>query len=544
MNEFDRQLKDMLEHRAGDAGSPKVSASKVIRRVRVRQAVSGLVAASMVGLGAVLVPQVMADNSPKPLPPVTSPTESPAQPDILPGAFVLGDDPTTEKRIEVAEGMRQDVAWILYIYKQEGIWCQSFLWDGDAGGCPVAVPARQFLSPGRSGGGSDTDVLSARLAPEVAHVEVHLDGGPPIEVPIIEGPDQVDENFMVAFVPKGTKVTIVVFDEGGNELQREPVAPSNSWMEDTTEDVSEPPADESKSCMDVRVTILGTEGDDVLEGTPKNDVISGLGGNDTITGVDGDDFVCAGEGDDDVDLGPGFDYVMGGPGDDDLRGGAGTDGVAYWDSKFGVHVDLDIGRPEDSVGWTIINEGDETDGLWSFEIVGGSDHDDVIEGGLGDDQIDGGEGDDVLRGHSGDDLFFGEAGEDDYDGGEGRDYLGFDLIEIPLQIDLTARDIVGDETDRVYRIEVIEGGSGDDVIIGSEIAETLIGAEGNDTLDGAGGDDILWGDYRDMTAKSYSSGGMVIGGTDDSLDGGDGSDEVNGGPGENTCTNGERATDC
>ncbi|MBA3630455.1 MAG: hypothetical protein H0W55_12440, partial [Actinobacteria bacterium] len=42
-------------------------------------------------------------------------------------------------------------------------------------------------------------------------------------------------------------------------------------------------------CHGVKASIVGTEGDDELDGTGKADVIVGLGGQDSIYGAKGDD---------------------------------------------------------------------------------------------------------------------------------------------------------------------------------------------------------------------------------------------------------------
>ena len=51
-------------------------------------------------------------------------------------------------------------------------------------------------------------------------------------------------------------------------------------------------------CDGQAATIVGTNGDDVLNGTAVKDVIVGLNGNDTINGDLGDDLICGGKGND------------------------------------------------------------------------------------------------------------------------------------------------------------------------------------------------------------------------------------------------------
>lgn len=64
------------------------------------------------------------------------------------------------------------------------------------------------------------------------------------------------------------------------------------------------------------MTILGTNGDDVLTGTNLADTIDGGEGNDRISGGEGDDVLYGGPGNDWLDGGPGNDKIFGGPGDD------------------------------------------------------------------------------------------------------------------------------------------------------------------------------------------------------------------------------------
>ena len=78
-------------------------------------------------------------------------------------------------------------------------------------------------------------------------------------------------------------------------------------------------------CDGLAATIVGTEGDDIIDGTAGDDVVVALGGNDTIRTRRGHDVVCAGAGDDLVIGGSGKDLLFGGRGADDLRGGPGHD---------------------------------------------------------------------------------------------------------------------------------------------------------------------------------------------------------------------------
>jgi Ca2+-binding RTX toxin-like protein len=69
--------------------------------------------------------------------------------------------------------------------------------------------------------------------------------------------------------------------------------------------------DLSKPC-----TVVGTSGDDLLQGTPGSDVICGKGGDDTIGGNSGDDIIRGGRGSDRIQGDSGRDVLLGGRGND------------------------------------------------------------------------------------------------------------------------------------------------------------------------------------------------------------------------------------
>jgi uncharacterized protein len=160
------------------------------------------------------------------------------------------------------------------------------------------------------------------------------------------------------------------------------------------------------SCLGRQATIVGTAGDDRLEGTRGDDVILARAGDDRIDGGRGSDVICAGRGDDRVQGGDGDDEIDAGRGDDRVEGGDGNDRI-------------DGGRGDDRI------EGgdgdDEIDGGRGDDRIEGGDGDDTLSGGRGDDRLDGGDDDDTLSGGRGDDRLDGGDGRDALDGGPGDD---------------------------------------------------------------------------------------------------------------------------
>lgn len=113
---------------------------------------------------------------------------------------------------------------------------------------------------------------------------------------------------------------------------------------------------------EIKNTIIGTAGDDVLNGTSQNDFIDGKGGNDTINGKSGHDCIVGGDGNDNIKAGSGADIILGGKGQDDIDSESGDDKIY------------------------------------------GQDDNDTIKAGSGDDYLDGGPGFDKLNGESGRDT--------------------------------------------------------------------------------------------------------------------------------------------
>jgi|GEM_PF-3347630 len=192
-------------------------------------------------------------------------------------------------------------------------------------------------------------------------------------------------------------------------------------------------------CNGRRATLVGTNGDDVLNGTVGDDVIVSFAGNDRINGGNGNDVICSG---------PGADVIFAGAGDDEVRTGSGNDRI------FG---------------------GDGDDRLW------GQAGNDVMIGEDGDDALQGGTGDDTLRGDFGHDYLSGGPGSDNLNGGLLNDVLnggsGDDVLRGSWQNDRIfgsagADRLYGDQDD-----DRLWGGSGEDACLGGEGNDRVISCE-------------------------------------------------------------------
>ncbi len=151
-----------------------------------------------------------------------------------------------------------------------------------------------------------------------------------------------------------------------------------------------------------------------------------------------------------------------------------------------------------------VNLGDEDDvaivgpGVGPVGMDGGAGAD-RLTGGGGGDHLDGGAGPDILAGGDGDDEFFdspyGAASDDLMDGGSGLDTASYGLHTLPIAVSMTGGTVrSAEQHDRFKRLEGVEGGDGDDRLIGGRGRDFFAGGRGADRIVGGAGDDALFGD--------------------------------------------------
>lgn len=121
------------------------------------------------------------------------------------------------------------------------------------------------------------------------------------------------------------------------------------------------------TCNGLPATIIGTPGDDVINGTKDNDVIVALGGNDIINDDKGNDVICGDSGNDTLNGGDGDDILVGGYGNDILNGGKGDDTLR---GMAGNDV-LNSGNGDDTLtggtGADSFNSGPGSDSITDFK---------------------------------------------------------------------------------------------------------------------------------------------------------------------------------
>lgn len=254
------------------------------------------------------------------------------------------------------------------------------------------------------------------------------------------------------------------------------------------------------------LSIQGTSGNDTFTLSVASGILSIVRNGETATftaSTIGSISLSAGDGSDTVTVGAGVIActLMGGNGNDTIYGSGGSDKI------YG-------------------NDGDD--------YLQGYNGNDRIYGGNGNDAIYGGSHNDILYGEAGNDSLYGQNQNDYLDGGVGADFItgGRDVdtvdyssrtaaltITLSTRYDLpTGTSGQAGENDNVLNdVENINGGSGNDRLIGSSSANVIHGNGGNDTIYGMAGADLLYGE--DGVDRFYTSDS-----TRDTVNGGAGRD--------------------
>ena len=156
----------------------------------------------------------------------------------------------------------------------------------------------------------------------------------------------------------------------------------------------------------------------------------------------------------------------------------------------------------------------------------------LIAGGDGNDTITSGGGNDYINGNNGNDIIDAGGGSDTVLGGNGFDIVDYSSRTNPVFVNLNIDGGDGEkgESDFIHNdITGILGGSGADVLVGSNNGVTnayIRGNDGNDTITGTElGDTLYGGDGNDL---------IFAGGGRDLVRGGNGKDILHGGAGNDT----------
>ena len=240
--------------------------------------------------------------------------------------------------------------------------------------------------------------------------------------------------------------------------------------------------------------LLGTDGDDVINGGGGSDVLFGHAGADVLDGGDGVDLLAGGAGADQLHGGKQTDLLVGHGGDDGLDGGAGSDVMVGGTGRDTYRVD----NPGDVIN-ELDNEGDDRvlasvsytlgANLEQLFLTGhaavdgaGNGLGNLLRGNVGANRLSGAAGNDILIGAAGADSLRGGAGLDLLEGGSGADFL---------------HDTRGNG--------LLSGDDGDDILVGGGARQLFVGGRGNDRMTTGQGRDVLLfnrGDGADLVLAS------------------------------------------
>ena len=265
----------------------------------------------------------------------------------------------------------------------------------------------------------------------------------------------------------------------------------------------------------VQLTIDGGAGNDTITGSDGNDILIGGDGNDTITG---------GRGNDTATLGNGNDTFVWNPGDgsDIVEGQAGTDTLVFNGANVAENIDISANGSRARLFRNVGNVTMDLNGVEHIQLaaLGGADTITVndlsgtdvkqvaidLSGTPGSGQGDGAADTVIVNGTAGDDhisvvssgssiVVNGLSAQVTINGAE----PGNDLLVIN---GLAGNDVI--DASRLHSglaSLTLNGGDGDDRIIGSAGNDLVNGGRGNDTaLLGAGNDTFVWnpGDGSDV----------------------------------------------
>ncbi|MGE4440458.1 MAG: cadherin-like domain-containing protein [Desulfomicrobium sp.] len=276
--------------------------------------------------------------------------------------------------------------------------------------------------------------------------------------------------------------------------------------------------------------IVGTYGmaGDTLIGDDNGNEIYGVDGHDLIIGGGGNDIIWGNEHN---------DTLEGGAGADLLWGGMDFDMVSYRNASQGVRIDL---RNQSNYGVQSGAPGGEENGdqLWYVDGVIGSAHADTLIGGsVGDEAFATSfwrayrEAANRLEGGAGDDLLMGLGAADTLDGGEGIDTADYSLSEDSVRVDLnlaTGQTGGGEVTETPSSIDSSNPG----IFYGGNHARGDVLSNIENVTGSAYGDTLIGNGENNVLSGLDGNDSLAGGGGNDTLIDGVGSDTLHGGDGD------------
>jgi len=292
---------------------------------------------------------------------------------------------------------------------------------------------------------------------------------------------------------------------------------------------------------DDQLVVNGLDGDDVINASDLNAgqmalTINGGRGDDILLGSQGDDSFNGGDGDDTALMGDGDDTFVWNPGDDNdtLEGQGGFDTMLFNGANIAEEIDISANGKQVVFFRNIATVTMDLDDVERIDFRALDSADKIVVNDLSGTDVVEVNVDLALAGGAGDadadNVFVHGTGDDDVVLITG-DATGTSVLGLATQVNITGAEaaldklhvIAGDGDDVIEASGVsagaiglvLDGGDGDDVIIGGEGDDTLIGGEGDDVLIGGGGNDTFdFGPGDDIEIQSFMAGA----GSEDRID--------------------------
>ncbi len=278
--------------------------------------------------------------------------------------------------------------------------------------------------------------------------------------------------------------------------------------------------------------IDGGAGNDVIDGGGGNDVLLGGDGNDLLIGGAGDDVVTGGKGSDVALLGAGDDVFIWNPGDgsDVVEGGAGTDTLVVNGNGNDEHFDISANGSRAILFRDVGNVTMDLNSVEKIQLAGAGGVDTITVNDLTGTDVKQVAIDLAAAGTSHGD---GQSDQVIINASNGSDFITIDSSGGVVKVSGLAETVTIAHAEGALDVLTINGLGGDDVIDASglsanQIGLVLNGGDGNDVILGSHGDDAVNGGKGNDVA--------ALGGGNDvfTWNPGDGSDTVDGQAGFDT----------
>jgi Ca2+-binding RTX toxin-like protein len=279
-----------------------------------------------------------------------------------------------------------------------------------------------------------------------------------------------------------------------------------------------------------------------VDGGAGNDTITGGDGNDTLLGGDGNDVIIGGRGNDVAFMGAGDDTFVWNPGDgsDTVEGQAGQDTLQFNGANIAEKFDLSANGPRLRFTRDIGNVTMDTDGVEQVNInaLGGADR--ILVHDLSGTAVTAVNVD--LATPAGSGTGDGAADTVTVEGTNGADNIQVQGAGSSFSVAGLAATMTINGSEAANDALIVSALDGDDVVSASGLPATIVqltvdGGAGNDQIIGSqGADTLLGGDGNDLVIGGRGSDVAILGAGDDTFtwNPGDGSDTVEGQDGQDT----------